>query len=113
MGSSGGFGGPSRSALGLASGLANGLLGAAGAGLANSLSAMSGLVGQNAPGQLGGGLGQGMNALQGSMQAQAQTNNGVGQPAIYPWMRKVHVGQSKSSKCKRKLFFNRDESRLK
>jgi len=102
LGSSGGFSGPARTAqlLGAASGLANGLLGAAGAGLANSLSAMSGLVGgQNAPGQLGGGLGQGMNALQGSMQAQAQSNN-VGQTPIYPWMRKVHVGQSKSSKCK-------------
>ena len=67
---------------------------------------MSGLVGgQNAPGQLAGGLGaQGMSALQGSMQAQQQTNNGSGQAHIYPWMRKVHVGQSKN-KCKRKFDF--------
>lgn len=100
LGSSGGFNGPARTAQLL--GAASGLLGAAGAGLANSLSAMSGLVGgQNAPGQLTGGLGtQGM-SLQGSMQTQ-QTNNGSGQPHIYPWMRKVHVGQSKN-KCKRKF----------
>ena len=99
MGSSGGFSGPARTAQLL--GAASGLLGAAGAGLANSLSAMSGLVGgQNAPNQLTGGLGQQMNALQGSMQNQQQ-NNGPGQPHIYPWMRKVHVGQTKGGKCKR------------
>jgi len=105
LGSSGGFSGPARTAQLL--GAASGLLNAAGAGLANSLSAMSGLVGQNS-GQLGGGLtGQGMNALQNSMQAQ-QSNNGPGQPHIYPWMRKVHVGQSKSSKCKRKFILIRN-----
>ena len=99
MGSSG-FSGPARTAQLL--GAASGLLGAAGAGLANSLSAMSGLVGQNGPNQLGLG-GQGMSALQNQMQNQQQSNNG-GQPHIYPWMRKVHVGQSKSSKCKRKFL---------
>lgn len=97
LGSNGGLSAPARTAqlLGAVSGLAG----------------LNGLVGSNGTsGQLGGVLtgAPGISALQAAgMQTQAagsQISPGTAgsQPHIYPWMRKVHTGQNKQSKCKRK-----------